>query len=267
MSRDIEHPIRTRGSELDREALIPPHVFLRYMEHLRWESAAQGSFDLAGLFADGCLLVVVGQKLRMFQQVGMGVDLTGTHRVCAVGRTSITIQNDFHRSGALVAQGLATAVFLDPSGEPAPLPEQIGNLAAGVSPPQNIAHRLNARPPAGAWRWRLQVRPSDLDLYRHTNQAMYLAYIEDARAMAVKAGAIPKEAGGRLQGVSIDYLKQTFLGDQLEACVWVLMDGTYGVELQRLGKRKKIPVCRARVDLAATPYAPSRPDVTLRGIG
>ncbi len=238
MSAEIKHALRTRGYELDRQSLIPPPAYFRYMEHLRWESASEGSFDLAALLARGYLLVVVGQKLRLHTDLGMGVELTGTLSIGEAGRTSLTMHNAFYRGEELVARGQVTAVFIDPSGAPAALTDDLRALA-GAPATVDLAPRLTAPRPDEAHRWTVTVRPSDCDLYRHANQAIYLAWIEDARA------TIAPESG-RLKAVSVDYVKQCFPGDELAVWMWELGEGAWGAEMVR-GDEGEV-VCRGRVE-------------------
>ena len=192
---NVSTEIITRGYELDRQSLIPPVVFFRYMEHLRWVSAERGAMDLMQLLSQGYLLVVAGQQLRLHRHVGMGVRLRATMNVCNAGRTSITLTEDFHEGGELVAQGQVAAVLLEPGGAPAPLSSELRALAA-EHPAADLCPRLTAPRPAGLSPWTTHVRPDDLDLYNHANQASFLAYIEDARAMAAVRGGLPREGGG-----------------------------------------------------------------------
>ena len=113
----VQRTIRTRGYELDRDGKIPPRTFLRYMEHLRWESLGQQTVDLASLFSGGQHLVVVAQQLHLIQDVGMGLELDGTLDLGHVGTTSMEFVHGFDAAElGTVARGAVTAVFLDPAG-------------------------------------------------------------------------------------------------------------------------------------------------------
>ena len=242
--KNVTCEILTRGYELDRDSLIPPVAFFRYMEHLRWVSAELGAMDLMELLSRGYLLVVAGQQLRIHRHVGMGVRLQAGMRVCRAGRSSLTLAERFEGEDGPVAHGQVAAVLLDPDGAPVDLPAELRALAAD-DPAPVLCPRLEAARPAETWRWKTTVRPGDLDLYHHANQASFLEYVEDARLMGVKEGCLPEEAGGRLAAVALDYRKQLFMGDELETFVWPLDDGSWGVETVRGGE----VVSRGRVEL------------------
>jgi len=249
--QNVSCEILTRGYELDKDALIPPATFFRYMEHLRWESAEAGTMDLMELLSRGYLLVVAGQQLQMYRHIGMGVRLQASMRVGRAGRSSLTLVERFEAEDGPVAQGQVAAVLLDPGGAPAELPDELRALAAIDEVPPLCSRLEEARPDA-AWSWKSTVRSGDLDLYRHANQASFLEYVEDARLMGVEKGGLPKEAGGRLMAVALDYMKQLFMGDEIETAVWVLEDGAVGVETIRGDE----VVSRGRVEAPPSPPSP-----------
>lgn len=244
MMESINCEITTRGYELDPSSLIPPVIFFRYMEHMRWVSAERGAMDLMQLLSQGYLLVVAGQQLIMHRQVGMGVRLEASMRFSRAGRTSLTLAQAFQEGDDLVARGQVAAVLLDPAGAPAPLPEELRALA-GSDPAPELCPALEGSCPRDAWRWAVTVRPSDLDLYKHANQSSFLAYVDDARILGVERGELTREAGGRLRKVNLEYRKQVFLGDDLIVHIWLLEDGAVGAEIMR-GKEV---VSRARVEV------------------
>ena len=247
----IESTICTRGYELDRDAKIPPRLFLCYMEHLRWESLGQKSVDLASLFSGGQHMVVVAQQLHRLQDVGMNVTLRGTMEPGHVGNTSLELVHAFHSAelGA-VAPGTVIAVFLGVDGRPTPLPDTFREGASMGRPRQQLAPPPEQAAPRDAWSTRFCVRAGDLDLLRHVNHANYLGYFEDARVVAANQGVYGEgRGGGRLRRAALEYRQQAVLGDELEVFTWRLdEDGdALGFELRRVGDGTVL--CRARTEV------------------
>ena len=247
----VERKIRCRGYELDPEAKIPAAVFLRYMEHLRWESLTQHP-GLASLFQGWNRMVVVGQQLQLLRDLSLGAELDGTLELGHVGNTSLQFVHRFDStSQGHVARGVVTAVFLGTGGRPTPLPELIRAALPGGGSRLELAPRLEGQAPADAWSTRRVVRASELDLLRHVNHANYLVYIEDARAEAAAAGVHGEAGAGRFRAGAMDYHQQAVLGDRLELLSWPLADepGTLGFEIRKQGEQA--PLTRARIQFGA----------------
>ncbi len=233
-----EERFAVRGYELDADGLVPPHVWLRYMENLRWLSGSRGPAELVERFRAGDTFVVVAQALCVLRDVGLGNDLTGSMWIGRVGRTSVDFWHAFRAAGELVAAGRVTAVYVV-KGRPAPLPDalrtvELENTLAAVAFPEPLRHSA----PAEAFRHRLQVRPGDLDLLRHVNHSSYSVFADAARHAAARAGAYGAEserAAGRVRGVSLEYLAQALLGESLTEATWVVSSEplTLGFELTR----------------------------------
>mmetsp|Transcript_2769 Transcript_2769/g.6038 ORF Transcript_2769/g.6038 Transcript_2769/m.6038 type:complete len:348 (-) Transcript_2769:59-1102(-) len=79
--------------------------------------------------------------------------------------------------------------------------------------------------PTDSYIWRTMVRKSDCDGLHHINNAIYGTLLEDARAAATRAGAIPDAAPvdchhGFPRGALIEFLGQPHEGDALNVAVW-----------------------------------------------
>ncbi len=215
----IEIELVSRGYELDAEGLVPAHVLLRYMEHLRWEYVGRSSPEVKALFRAGQSFVVVAQTLRMAGDIGLAARIAGKMWIGRTGRTSMDFHHVFHRvkNGEILAEGIATTVYLNRYGLPAPLPGCL-NLAE-TDPPV----KLDLKPPAfapippGSFERSYRVRADDLDFLRHMNQANYAALYDDARLTAAAEGAYGRgDIGkGRVRFLHIEYSKPALAGDEL----------------------------------------------------
>jgi acyl-CoA thioesterase FadM len=249
----FERKLRTRGYELDQSALIPPQVWLRYTEHMRWEALSHSA--LANLFADAHSMVVVAETLALKQDLGHGVDLWSTMWVGPVGRSSVTFLHELALapSGELVARATATGAYLGPDGRSAALPDEVRALSSDESLEDQgfFGARLELSPPDDAWAHDFAVRPTDLDLLRHVNHANYLAYAEDARLLAAAAGGFGQGSASigrkRVRRAAINYRQQALQGEQLRMVTWRLTDedDALGFDLSRVGAS----ICQLRVEL------------------
>jgi len=258
----------TRGYELDQDGLIPPHLLLSYMEHLRWESlSADSKVQIRRLFDTGYHFVVAAQRLQVEQDPGLGVELWADMTVGHVGRSSLEFRHHFRRGsrqGSDVARGSVTAVLLDAAGRPTPVPDDVRREVTEHASERWI-DGVELDPPeppvvaaAGAWRRSLEVRPSDLDLLRHVNHATYLAYVDDTRRLCAAAGGYGEQlTSGRIRQASLDYLQQALQGERLVALTWIVEHDppTLAFLLQREVDGQV--VCRAAVRLGDAALPPA----------
>jgi acyl-CoA thioesterase FadM len=249
----FERKLRTRGYELDQSALIPPQVWMRYIEHMRWEALT--NHTLARLFADAHSMVVVAEALELQQDLGHGVDLWSAMWIGPVGRSSITFLHELSLppSGKVVARATAVGAYLGPDGRSAALPDEVRALASDESLEAQgfFGARLQLEAPAQAWCHDVVVRPSDLDLLRHVNHANYLAYAEDARLLAAAAGGYGAASASfgrrRVRRAAVNYRQQALQGEALRMATWPLPgdEAALGFDLRREGET----ICQLQVEL------------------
>src|ERR1041385_15013 len=159
MSEDRVDSLRvvSRGYELASNGMLPVAAYLRYLEHLRWRTISRSEKIPLRLF--WTLGVVRAQVLEIFEPVSFDVELELTMWVSRVGRTSIELSHDIVRTdGTRIGRSTATIVTLDAERRPAPVND--GARAFVLDRPRVEPARLNAEPPAGAWRRSVVVRPS-----------------------------------------------------------------------------------------------------------
>jgi acyl-CoA thioesterase FadM len=220
----VEVELVSRGYELDAEGLVPPHVLLRYMEHLRWEYIGGSSNEVKALFREGHTFMVVAQTLRIEGDIGLRIPLRGTLWIGRTGRTSMDFHHVFHRvkDGKLLAEGIVTTVYLGRRGSPTPLPACLDE--ADSDPPM----KLDLKPPVFGdmphepFRRSYRMRIDDLDFLQHVNQANYVALFEDARHAAADECAYgPDGIGkGRVRFLHIEYVRSAIADDELVIATW-----------------------------------------------
>jgi acyl-CoA thioesterase FadM len=213
----------TRGYELDAEARVPVHMWLRYMEHLRWEHTVRNSPEISALFRKGDAIVVVAQTLRIIRDIGVAIPIRGTLWIGRTGRTSVVFNHAFHHAddGGLLAAGNIIAVYLS-QGVPAPLPHHLFRVDPyPFALPELIPAKFPEMPTA-PFEYSYRVRTGDLDFLGHVNQASYAALFDDTRQAAAGRNAYgPGGLGlGRIRFLHIKYLHSAMLGENLTIATW-----------------------------------------------
>jgi acyl-CoA thioesterase FadM len=228
ITRNIVNPFNivfnSRGYELDAEGIVPAHVLLRYMEHLRWEYTRRDLRELVALFRQGYTFVVVSQALRISGDIGLAIPIRGNLWISRTGRSSIVFQHTFHHvdNGELFAAGSTVVVFLAPDNVPTRLPDILEQadtdlpMMPDLTPPE-----FTEMPPAPFER-SYRVRTGDLDLQGHMNQANYAAFYDDTRQAAAGQNVYgPDGAGiGRIRFLHLDYVRPATTGEKLVVATW-----------------------------------------------
>lgn len=239
-----------RGHDIDRTGTVPPSGLLRFLESARWEMLDDPEFRLRRFFDSGHRMVVRVQKLEIRESARFGDRLEVTSWVARVGRTSLDIAHRILASdGREVARGLVVGVHLDPAGAPHPIPDDVRALVKGGELPA-VTLELGPRPRDPVV-LPLVVRPSDIDLLQHVNQARYADYFDDARALAAQAGSYGARrwAGDPCRRLVIDHAREARLGDRHAVHTWGIFQEprAFAFELWREGDAS--PLARARIEV------------------
>ena len=232
----FEATLTTRGYELDADALVPPVVLLRYVEHCRWQAFDQALPFIAPMFRDGAHMVVRAQWLALERSVGYGVELGVSLWAGRVGTSSVDFHHELRRidDGSRVAQAVVTGVYLGTVGRPQPLPAGVSEEVEAPLPDAPTARAPRLRRPSDAWTEQRPARWSEQDLLRHVNQANYLAYFDDLRRAAAQAGQYGAEGetgAGRLVEAALEYRSPALAGQDLELATWPLTDDPAGFDI------------------------------------
>jgi acyl-CoA thioesterase FadM len=251
MLRRIERTLVPRGYEMDATGRIPAATLARYLEHLRWEAMVDPDYRLRAVWTRG---VVRAQRIEIVAPLRFGQEIRVSACVGRVGRTSLEFVHrvELVRSGELVLRAAATGVNLDGDGRPQPLPAAAHEIVTDEPAPE--ASPIPKLAPASAFTRELVVAPSDQDIQQHVNQARYIDFVEDTRALGAReqafGGIHAAPASGVLRRVSIEYERQARFGERLRLACWGV-DGepqTFAAEI-RHAERDEV-VARARVDVA-----------------
>lgn len=198
----LTYEFEMRGYEAGRDGIVPPSGMSRYLEMMRWRIAV-------GPWANGGLErgVVRAQTHAYLAPVRFPAPLRGTTQVCRVGGSSFDFAHTMHAGDTLVLRARTTIVCLDAEGHPADAGDALRAVAREV--PDCPAHtRVSAGEPAHEWR--VAVRPSDEDMFRHVNQARYLDFLDDAR----RGAGLP-----RMTGLTVSYEREVHHGQSLVVCI------------------------------------------------
>ena len=219
---------RIRGIELDAEGSVSPGWLSRILEQTRWEVFAMDEFVLRRHMEGGVARAGVFEyRVPLIFQDEVEI-LTWVARA---GRTSLDFGHRVVRlrDGAVAVRARMTVVNLGPSG-PAPIDPMVASFVVDEAAPP--VRPWPEGPRLHPWKRQWLVRPSDQDSFRHVNQARYVDYIDDTRWFATQAGA-PAGMEGRLGGLSVEYIRQTHAGEQVQMETWVTGDRSRAYELTR----------------------------------
>jgi acyl-CoA thioesterase FadM len=222
-------PYTVRGIELDATRTVSPGWICRILEHTRWQVFTMNDYALRGLLEGGVARAGTyeyGEPLRHQDELKIET------WVARVGRTSFDFGHRITRSndGATAARARITIVSLGPDG-PVPVHPAVAACVtdelAPPAPPWPAGDRTQS------WKRQWVVRPTDQDSFGHVNQARYVDYIDDMRWLAAQTG---QAAGleGRLKALSIEYLRETHAGQQVQMEAWVTGEHSRAFELTRL---------------------------------
>lgn len=220
----LERLLTSRGYEVGSSGQVTLDTFARYFEHLRWESAAEPSLDLARMFTNGHRMVVRAQQVQIDAAVGVGEQLRLKMWIGRIGRASMDIWHEavLENTGRRAARGLVTAVYLGGDLRPSPVPDDFrAMIDDGDTAPIMVASGADA--PSGAWSYELRVRPSDIDIFHHVNHANYAAFYEDARTVAARSDVFgPRNSIAFRPAVrmAIDYRREVLADDRLLIASW-----------------------------------------------
>ena len=213
MHERVVTPISVRGVEMSANGCVSISHIARYCEHARWEAFKDPDFVLVGRIAGG---VVRAARYEYLEPARYPEALRVQTWLSRVGRTSFGHGHLVEREdGTVIARADIAIVNLD-GGRPAPLDPALRDF---VEPsPAGPAPALASRAGEPFVR-RFVVRPSDLDLFRHVNQARYLDFADDTLQLAAAAG----HAAGSdrpIGALSLEYQAEARGGQVLQMQMW-----------------------------------------------
>ena len=218
-----------RGIELDATGSVSPGWFSRIFELTRWKVFAMDDFALRNRLDGG---VARAGTFEYGAPLSYQDELEILTWVARVGRTSFDFGHRATRlgDGAIAARARMTVVNLGPDG-PAPIEPLVAQFVVDEPTPAALPWPEGAR--TQSWKRQWVVRPSDQDSFRHVNQARYVDYIDDNRWFASQAQE-PAGLDGPMESLSIEYLRETHAGEQVQMETWVTGERSRAYELSRL---------------------------------
>lgn len=221
-------PYTIRGIELDGTGTVSFGWLARILEHTRWQAFTANGSTLGRLMRGG---VARAGTYQRFEPLRHDDQLEIATWVARVGRTSFDFGHRITRAGdgAAVVRARMTIVHLGPDG-PAPLDPEVSSFIVDEPAPKPLSWPEGER--SQLWTRSWIVRPSDQDSFGHVNQARYVDYLEDTRWFAQRAGQ-PAGLEDTLGTVSIEYVRETHAGEQVQMRTWVTGDNRRAYELVR----------------------------------
>jgi acyl-CoA thioesterase FadM len=195
-----------------------------------------GSFmDATSLKPDNSSYVLIKQVIRINPEIYKFHFLSDasfkiTRKLCEPGRTTnntVTKMFDI-KSGNLLVERCAKIGLIDNvTRKPVPHPDwfvkKYSYLYGSESPPELLRQTI-PDPPKNCFQWRTIVRFSDMDSNFHANQSVYVKFCFDCSTTASLSGNLAHFTGDinsySLFDISIDYLGESFAGDELIIVMW-----------------------------------------------
>lgn len=237
----IEIPVR--GFEMDATSTVPAFRIAAYCEHARWESFKETAFIRPSEFQASVVRAAVFEYLKPLRY---GDVLEIRTWLARVGNTSYDFGHQLTREGRgeVVARSRATLVQVGPNGRPAPVSSSLRHEVS--EEPAPIAARWPDAPPVEPFIREWVVRPSDQDSFRHVNQAMYIAFMDDTRLLAVREGH-PAGSDRSLANLSVEYIREAHAGERVRMTMWTTGEGARAFELSDPASDTRL--CRGQVQL------------------
>jgi acyl-CoA thioester hydrolase len=207
-------------------------TYLRYMQEAAFDASAAAGYDVARYDALGHYWLIRETAIEYLLPLRYGDSVDVTTWIEDFRRVRSRRVYEFHKRGALVARALTDWVYINwATGRPATIPrELIGALSPDGAPPMAPRRPKFPDPPApppGVFIVRRRVAWQDIDSAGHVNNAVYLAYAEDAGVRIAAARGWPmtrmmREGFGIIaRRHQIEYREPGLLDDELEVSTWV----------------------------------------------
>lgn len=228
-----ERTFRVRHYECNANGFVSPANYLRYMQETAYAASSSASYDMVGYSALGRLWFIRRTDINYFHPLKYGDQVIVRTWVEDFRRVrSIRAYELRSSSGALVAQAWSDWIFLDPkTGNPCTIPdEMVDAFKPQMYPPKSLPRQpfpaFPSKPP-GTFLVSRQVEWRDLDALQHANNAVYLAYFEEAAMKAMDRFAWIfarwqiENVMLQISHLIIEYLYPAVLGDLIEIETWI----------------------------------------------
>lgn len=233
LARVHERTFRLRQYECDAFGHLNNTNYLRFMQETAFDASAAAGYDLNRYAEMGRKWHIRHTEIEYLRPLRYGDSVTVKTWVADFRRASSRRVYEFYLAGSpeLVAQAHTDWVFINSeTGQPVKVPIEMieAFFPNGIPPafPPRQPFPAAPPPPPGVFKTRRRVIWQDLDLEKHVNNAVYLAYLEDCGMQVIAAHGWPVQrmiAAGFaiiLRKHQIQYLKPALLDDNLELATW-----------------------------------------------
>ncbi len=232
MPKTYQRDFRVRSYECDAYGHVNNAVYLHYMQEAALEASGDAGYDMAAYDRLGQFWLIRETDIEYIHPLRYG-DTVGVQTWVEDFRRVRSRRHYVFKNGdAIVARAATDWVYLDRQTlRPAPVPEEMVRAFA----PERAGGSRAARepfpeappPPAGMHRMERRVAWRDIDSVGHVNNAVYLAYIEEAGIDVARARGWPMSRmmemgfGILARRHRIEYRLPAVLGDDLSIETWL----------------------------------------------
>ncbi len=225
---------RVRYYECDALGRLSSSNYLRYMQETALDASAAAGYGLDYYETLNRYWLVRQTRINYFLPLFYNESVHVKTWVATFGRVRSRRAYEFHHveTGQPVAQASTDWVFVDgSSGRPVSPSQKLKEafFPEGLPEPSHVQEEFPALPPApaAAFQTPRQASWQHLDPMGHVNNAVYLAYMEDAAIAAMAASGWPAERL-RAEGCwpaarqqQIEYRQPAVLGEKLQVITWL----------------------------------------------
>lgn len=195
-----------------------------------------GSFmDTISLKPDNSSMVLIKQVIMINPEIYKFHFLSDasfkfTQQLCEPGRTTnttVTKMFDIKSGNLLVERCVKNGLIDNDTRKPVPHPDWFVKKYShlyGSGSPSELLRQTIPEPPKDCFQWRTIVRSSDMDTNFHANQSVYVKFCFDCATTASLSEKLVHFTGDingyPVLDISIDYLRESFAGDELIVVMW-----------------------------------------------
>jgi YbgC/YbaW family acyl-CoA thioester hydrolase len=248
MLRQFRHTYTVRYDESDSYGYLTPTAFLRYMQDIAALDAEDAHVEGDGYWIIKRTLVSFRTPVPLLTRLEVTTYGMGFTRVTAQRGYDARIIGSEDKDPVISAR--TVWVYIDTRGRPARFPERTTEVwFPDGSVRQQPDQPWPAFPQDPSERLDYTVRFSDIDSYRHMNNATYVELLDNAAWETYRQrGTTPDDATIHALEYDIEYKESARLGDQLEIQSWFDPSPSAGQEFSRLQliTRDGVELVRAR---------------------
>lgn len=212
-----------RYDECNRDGLLTPTAFLRYMQDLAARDAENAQLSGDGYWVVKRTLISFAVPVQVHTQLALQTYGLGFTRIAAQRGYEARLAGNEQEEGEPIISARTLWVYLDTRGRPARLPEETARiwLPDGALPPQAEAP-FPTFPESTPELTHTNVRFSHVDLMRHMNNAAAVEILDNAGWDAyARGGLTPDTAQLDILHYDIEYRDSPLFGEQLEISTWL----------------------------------------------